>query len=526
MVDGPPSGIVTAPDRRIFLCAQVNPYKPGWPTYDIFSYDPNGNELTKWDRLFKPSGIAIGPDGTLFVADSNQEIVTRFSAQGEPLKRWGSDRTAPGWLNYPFQAVGDSAGFIYVSDYAGEKIEKYASDGSFVQQWFSPWPAGIAVTPAGLVLACDILAQTVHVFTAAGDFVEQYALQGFVYGMDADIEGNLYVADNGNNRISEYAPSGDYIRSLGPVTYIVDVAVDTDGTIFALRGRSPSVMRFAPDGSLLASWDGGPGGGIDVRGGHVYLGTGVHVRHFSQDGTLLAEWGGSGTDPGQFEGLTDVALGREALLYAVDPNRRQVQIFQRDGIYVSVFGGDPTEDGRFSNPTDLDTDSRGNVFVADTNNNRVQKFTPEGLFLTKWGVSGTALGAFDSPRGIAVNDSDQVFVWDTGNKRIQVFDDTGGFIRMWPAADSTHALMPPASGLAGIDVGPNGVVYLVDSAGNQVVEFDRNGVLLTEWGQLGSGPGLFNSPRNVAADAFGSIYVTDIGNKRVQRFDYPQVAKN
>jgi DNA-binding beta-propeller fold protein YncE len=54
---------------------------------------------------------------------------------------------------------------------------------------------------------------------------------------------------------------------------------------------------------------------------------------------------------------------------------------------------------------------------------------------------------------------------------------------------------------------------------SRVAKFDRNGDWIRQWGQAGKGPGEFNTPHSIAADAHGNIYVADRGNRRIQVFD-------
>jgi DNA-binding beta-propeller fold protein YncE len=95
-------------------------------------------------------------------------------------------------------------------------------------------------------------------------------------------------------------------------------------------------------------------------------------------------------------------------------NKKQVS--QQKSMYLSENGvlmG--TEDGQFNGPTDIAVDSLGNVYVADSNNNRIQKFNGNGNFITKWGSLGAGDGEFDGPVGIAIDSSGNVYVADIDN---------------------------------------------------------------------------------------------------------------
>jgi tripartite motif-containing protein 71 len=520
---GAPSGIDVSASA-VYVTAETTPYKYSGPG-DVFTFTRDGTSTASWDLFGRPMGLALQHDGTLAVVDNSQESVTLLTGQGEKIKTWGSPQAIPGWLNYPIRAATDDYGDIFVADYAGEKIVKSDANGSFIQDWYTPQPEAIAVGPSGRVYVAEVETNKLRVYSGSGALLETRALNGESLGLALDKNENLYAADRSNSTISKYDPSGQYLRSWGIITGILDVSVDAD-TVYALRSASPSVIVFGPGGNQVRMWHAGSGSAIDVESGDVYVMGGISpfIRHYTRNGELISEWGGAGSGPGEFKSFGDLTLGLDSTLYVVDVGNRRVEKIKRDGVYLLEFGRQRLVDGIFSGPTDLDLDSRSNIYVADTGNNRIQKFTPDGFYLLKWGSGGGAEGEFNSPRGLAVDDSDRVWVWDTGNHRVQCFDDQGRFLRQWPAADSLHVLEPWPNGIVGIDTGPGGDVYLVDSGRQHVVKFDGTGAVLTRWGEKGTDPGMFLSPRNIAVDPGGSVYVTDPGAKTVLRFVYPSKA--
>ncbi|MDQ3718626.1 MAG: 6-bladed beta-propeller, partial [Thermoproteota archaeon] len=61
-------------------------------------------------------------------------------------------------------------------------------------------------------------------------------------------------------------------------------------------------------------------------------------------------------------------------------------------------------------------------------------------------------------------------------------------------------------------------IFIADRANDRIQVFDNNGNFITKWGSIGSGDGQFNSPVGVAVGADGRVYVTDVGNARIQVF--------
>src|SRR4029077_8905321 len=71
---------------------------------------------------------------------------------------------------------------------------------------------------------------------------------------------------------------------------------------------------------------------------------------------------------------------------------------------------------------------------------------------------------------------------------------------------------------SGIATDAAGNVYVADVNNHRMQKFDALGNLILLWGSPGSAPGLFNGPFGVAVDASGTIYVVDRGNNRMQKF--------
>ena len=74
-------------------------------------------------------------------------------------------------------------------------------------------------------------------------------------------------------------------------------------------------------------------------------------------------------------------------------------------------------------------------------------------------------------------------------------------------------------GASGIAVSANGTVVVVEQAGHQVQVFDNTGNPVRQWGRYGRDEGQFNRPARVVIDPTQNIYILDVGNRRIQKFD-------
>ena len=166
-------------------------------------------------------------------------------------------------------------------------------------------------------------------------------------------------------------------------------------------------------------------------------------------------------------------------------------------------------------------------------------FPSTGPFgLTDRPGAGSARGQFNQPIGVASAPDGTIYVVDQGNARVQRFDPDGSFIGLWGAeeGDVTFARTESGLGPTGLDVGPDGLVYVADTWNHRIVVLSPGGELIREIGgppdasggreasdttddpgAVDTQTGRFFGPRDVAVTN-EEIYVVDTGNERVQVF--------
>src|SRR3972149_1227097 len=89
------------------------------------------------------------------------------------------------------------------------------------------------------------------------------------------------------------------------------------------------------------------------------------------------------------------------------------------------------------------------------------------------------------------------------------------FVNKWGSAGSGDGQFNTPRAIA---VDSSGNVYVVDSGNHRIQKFTSEGVFLTKWGSAGSGDGQFNYAFGVAVDSSGKVYVADWDNHRIQKF--------
>ncbi|MBC8446898.1 MAG: TIGR03663 family protein, partial [Chloroflexi bacterium] len=214
-------------------------------------------------------------------------------------------------------------------------------------------------------------------------------------------------------------------------------------------------------------------------------------------------------------GAAPIAVSVEAYVEPYAQGKREVPALR-------LFGTQGTAAGQFSNPRNVAVGPDGHLYVADTGNHRIQVFDAEGDFLRQWGSQGSAEGQFNEPWGVAVDAQGTVFVADTWNHRIQVFDGEGNFLRQWgffATADGQLGQQGGFWGPRGIAVDGEGNLYVTDTGNKRVQKFDAQGNFLGQWGGGGIIEGRFDEPVGIAVGPQGNVYVADTWNRRVQKFD-------
>ncbi len=137
-----------------------------------------------------------------------------------------------------------------------------------------------------------------------------------------------------------------------------------------------------------------------------------------------------------------------------------------------------------------------------------------------WEISGDP-NALNVPVGVAADLEGNIYVMDTNNFRVQKFDSEGNFLLMWGSKGNGDGqfgdILNPREGRLAVDM--QGNVYVIDLKNRRIQKFDSNGNYLTQWGTQGVGEGQFIEPFDIAVDQQNHVYVSDVGSNTVQKFD-------
>ena len=303
----------------------------------------SGTPLPAWSTVFpSPIGISAGVDENgspiILVTQDVKNQVAEYKPDGTSTGRvfgTGTAGNAANQLNAPRDAATDSAGNVYVADYANDRIVKFGPTGNAITHWGS-----------------------------SGGQDGQFRRP---YGVAVDVNNRIYVADSTNHRVQIFDSSGNHIANYGkaPATQQTPPA---DGEFAMLRRVAVRPGVAHPDIYLADLW-------------------GYRVSQVSQDAasppnfTYDRTYGNVPPADGAFNEPSGIAFGAGHMYVADSVNQRMDKFDPSTYVYQGKWGerGWGADTLGFNWPRDITYVAATNtVWVADTKNGRLVEFDPEG----------------------------------------------------------------------------------------------------------------------------------------------------
>jgi len=331
----------------------TDPYAEGWR--DLAARQVIGSQGAEPGQFDNPRGIKVGPDGFIYVADSGNHRIQKFTADGDFVAAWGSHSVAEAetsgarGFNEPWDVAvgagdGSSAVSIYVADTWNHRIQKLDDEGNLVTVWGLFGQYGV------------------------GDTDMRSAFYG-PRGIAAGPDGRVYVADTGNKRIQVFEPDGRFAYQWGRGGALEGYLDEPVGIAVAPEEGLPAAAGGKPESEGSSLEDGPPLAGI-----YVADTWNRRVQVFDEDGTYLRQWAILGWDAGLPEEKPYLAVDGAGYVYVTDPGHYRVLVFDYLGNYVLSFGQYGFDERSFTLPMGIAVAEDGTIYVTDAHSGRVMVF--------------------------------------------------------------------------------------------------------------------------------------------------------
>jgi uncharacterized protein (TIGR03437 family) len=260
---------------------------------------------------------------------------------------------------------------------------------------------------------------------------------------------------------------------------------------------------------------------------------------------------GSAANGAQLNGPFSAARDSSGNLYIADQFNHRIRMVDTSGNITTVAGngtagytgdgGAPTS-ATLNDPQGVVVDSSGNIYIADTANSAVRKVSggkitsivgsPSGSAgYTGDGGAGTSAQLFH-PSALALDSAGNLYIADTGNEAIRKLNLSSGIISTFAGqggagfgGDGGPAARAQFSNPSGLAFDSAGNLYIADTTNNRIRMIATNGIISTAAGSSSNGyagdggaaaKARLNSPKGVAVDAAGNLFIADTFNNRIR----------
>lgn len=359
-------------------------------------------------QINSPQGLAVDSTGTVYVADSNNVRVRKISGglistlAGTGSSTFGGDGgdALNAQFTDPRGVVRDSVGNVYVADGIAHRIRKISPAGTVTTlagtgaQGYSGDngpassaqlynPMSIALDSSGNVYFSDLNNHRIrkidtsgNITTVAGNGVGGFAGDGgaatsariFVpYGLVVDSQGNLFIADTGNDRIRKVDTAGIITTWAG-----TGVSGFTNGAAASAKFNAPLGLAIDSADSLYVV-DFGNNAIRKIAGGMVSTVVGTGAGGFTGDGAAATS--------ATLNAPRAVVVDAANKLYIADTGNHRVRQVDSSGVITTVAGagtsgfsgdGDVPTSAQFSSPWGLSLFGSMGLLIVDNGNRRVR----------------------------------------------------------------------------------------------------------------------------------------------------------
>ncbi|NDG70933.1 MAG: hypothetical protein EBY32_06420, partial [Proteobacteria bacterium] len=382
----------------------------GKPTYTYVL--KNGSVLPTGLTLNNSTGIISGtPTSASVGGNASAYVVSTLAGSGTQGFQEGLASAAS--FNEPEGVAVDGSGNIYLVDTYNHKIRKITSggvvttlagsgtvgsaDGIGVTASFNR-PRGVAVDNSGNVYVADEGNNKIRkilpngaVSTLAGSGAASFndgngTTAGFnrPFGVAVDLQENVYVADTGNFKIRKVSPAGNVVTIAGDGYSSGSYALSMDSVVGSfgrsVDGLASSASFYSPNSIALD------------KNGNIFVNDSKALRKINQAGSVstIYRFNESNDMPRGIavDDAGNIFVANKWNFMMDSSGSHHIKKISPQGVLLTIIGqtyGDGYSDGiasvaQFRDPMGLAVDSFGTIYVADKSNNRIRKISPANTF--------------------------------------------------------------------------------------------------------------------------------------------------
>jgi hypothetical protein len=282
------------------------------------------------NQLYYPFGVFVDGNGNVYVCDQTNQRIMKWApgaTSGVTVAGGNGAGSGANQLNYPAGVFVDTSGNVYVADNGNHRVQKWSPGATY------------GITVAGATGSAG--SSPLQLWGPIGVFV--------------DGTGNVYVCDNGNNRIQKWAPGASY-----------------GNTVAGGNGSGSSANQFN-----------NPRGVFVDGSGNIYVSDASNHRiqkwlSGASSGVTIAGGNGAGSAANQLNNPHGVWVDVLGYIYVSDYSNARIQkwaVGASSGTTVAGGNGGGSAANQLNGPDGVFANNNFEIYISDQNNHRVQKYT-------------------------------------------------------------------------------------------------------------------------------------------------------
>ena len=448
-----------------------------------------------------PFSSFVAENGDLYIADTYNHCIRKVKASDGKISTVAGEGGTSGYLgdavqstlaalNYPSTAVSDASGNIFIVDQLNNRIRKINIATGYISTVAGTGNPGFS-GDGGLAILADLDNPT---------------------GIAVDAAGNLYITDSNNHTLRKVNASNGKINTIAGTSGLSGFSGD-GALATAAKFDTPTGIALDANGNIfIADQNNNRIRKIDAGTGNISTFAGNGTAGFSGDGAAatLAKLNSPAGLTIDANGNVYIADTQNSRIRKVNSSDGNIGTVSGNGTAGYSGDGNSATAAALMYPEGVAVDALGNIFISDTDNNCIRKVNSSDNKIST--IAGTGISGFSGdgglgtsakmyyPKGISVDAGGSVFIADQWNNRVRKLDAFVGITEAVAENINVSVYPNPVTEQLNISIVQN------TRANNYVFVYNTNGEMVK---QISSVQNKFTMNTN---DLANGIYFLEIRN--------------